>query len=539
MDGNMEGWRKEVLKKIDVTDKLIIVVDPNGLLLDEEIISYLKGKNYILIEYLDYASFRYDYELEYRLGILFKREKYILRVTTEEMSIPYDLLQDGFYCELSFSDIFLNIDSDILNVMGTKDIDSLYRTYKNIPNNISRQESLKFITKYVYKIPYDNVESIADLYKLLLNIQYANLSLPDIFITFIADELSKIAAFNSMNIYRFLSSFAYFLSVLQEEWETFTICIENNQKVNSAHPFKDKTLWSLVDNLFLEKKLKPVKTKKPILYSKTYYPGLLIKEDDNLINSANYLFESINNLLSKKINKNVWFDISDKYAELSLLMISNEIFNDKFEEKIKDLNKLINIRFLEWILQNYAFLINMPYLPSPVMVHHIPHYFASKKYNKLALIVMDGMNYYQWKQIKYLLSIQDNQLLFDEKAVFSWIPTITSVSRQAIFSGKIPDEFAMSITTTNKEKREWQEFWQNNGIHPSYVQYVKGLGKKKYKNLKEFNNPKTKILGIVIDIIDKLTHNALLGNKGLSTEIKTWMQSKYLLNILTELLDDK
>jgi hypothetical protein len=70
-------------------------------------------------------------------------------VTTEEMSIPYDLLQDGFYCELSFSDIFLNIDSDILNVMGTKDIDSLYNTYKNITNNISRQESLEFITKYV------------------------------------------------------------------------------------------------------------------------------------------------------------------------------------------------------------------------------------------------------------------------------------------------------------------------------------------------------------------------------------------------------
>lgn len=539
MDGNMEGWRKEVLKKIDITDKLIIVVDPDGLLLDKEIISYLESKNYTLIEYTDYAFFRYKYELEYRENLLFKRKKYILRVTTEEISIPYDLLQEGFYCELSYSDLFTSIDSDILNVMDKRDIDILYSTYKDFPSNITRQESLKFITKSVYKIPYDNVQSIVDLYKLLLNIEYADLSLPDIVIRFIADELSKITAFNLLDIYRFFSSFAYFLSILQEEWETFTLTIESNQENNISHPFKDKTLWSLVDNLFLEKKLKPIKTTKPILYSKTYYPGLLIKEDDNLINSANYLFRSINNLLSKKINKNVWFDISDKYAELSLLMVSNEIFSDKFKKEIKDLDKLINIRFLEWILQNYALLINMPYLPSPVMIHHIPHYFASKKYNKLALIVMDGMNYCQWKQMKYLLSIQDNQLLFDEKAVFSWIPTITPISRQAIFSGKIPDEFAMSITTTYKEKGKWQEFWQNNDIHPSYVQYVKGLGKKKYKNLKEFNNPKTKIMGIVIDIIDKLTHNALLGNKGLSTEIKTWMQSKYLLDILIELLDDK
>jgi len=59
MDGNLEGWRKEVLKKIDIADNLIIVVDPDGLLLDKEIISYLKSKKYTLIEYTDYAFFRY------------------------------------------------------------------------------------------------------------------------------------------------------------------------------------------------------------------------------------------------------------------------------------------------------------------------------------------------------------------------------------------------------------------------------------------------------------------------------------------------
>lgn len=538
MDGNLEGWRKEVLKKIDIAENLIIAVDPDGLLLDKEIIPYLKSKNYTLVEYTDYAFFRYKYELEYRENILFKRKKYILRVTIEATSIPYDLLQEGLFCELSYSDIFTTIDSDIINLMDKKDIDLLYSLHGEFLYGITRQESLKLITTRVYKIPYDNVESIAELYKLILNIQYANLSLPAIFIRFISDELSKIPAFNSLDIYRFLSSPAYFLSILQEEWENFVSAIENNTKKSKLHPFNDKTLWSLVDNLFLEKKLKPIKTTKPILYSKTYYPGLLIKEDDNLINSANYLFSSINKLLSEKINKNVLFDISEKYAELSLLAISNEVISDGYKKEIKELDIRINAQFLEWLLQNYALLINMPHLPSPVMVHHIPHYFVSKKHNKLALIVIDGMNYCQWKQIKYLLSTQDNQLLFDEKAVFSWIPTITSISRQAIFSGKIPDEFAMSITTTNREKGEWQEFWQNNGIHPSYVQYVKGLGKKKYKNLKEFNNPKTKIMGIVIDIIDKLTHNALLGNKGLSTEIRTWMQSKYLLNIITEFLED-
>lgn len=46
------------------------------------------------------------------------------------------------------------------------------------------------------------------------------------------------------------------------------------------------------------------------------------------------------------------------------------------------------------------------------------------------------------------------------------------------------------------------------------------------------------MLGIIIDLVDKLTHNALLGNNGLSAEIKIWMRDKYLLNMITDLLDE-
>jgi len=103
----MEGWRKEVFKKIDITENLTIAVDPDGLLLDNEIISYLESNNFTLIEYTDYVFFRYKYELEYRKNIFYHKKKYIVRVTTEEASIPYDLLQKGFYCEYLMQ-IFLN-----------------------------------------------------------------------------------------------------------------------------------------------------------------------------------------------------------------------------------------------------------------------------------------------------------------------------------------------------------------------------------------------------------------------------------------------
>lgn len=301
-------------------------------------------------------------------------------------------------------------------------------------------------------------------------------------------------------------------------------------------------MWSLVDNLFLEKKLKPVKTVQPVLYPEPYHVGLLVREEDALASSVKHLSDIINKLLIAKIDKDTWHKIGEKYAELSYLLISSaeKIYNgidSKYEKEMKALDRQINASFLKWLLENYALLINSPYFPAPVMVHHIPHYLAAKKHAKLALIVIDGLNYSQWKQLKAVLSEQDSGLLYDETTVFAWIPTVTAVSRQTLFAGKIPWEFADAINITSKEKAAWQEFWQSNGLHTSYVQYIIGLGKKKYEASREFNQPKTKVLGIVIDLVDKLAHRALLGNKGQFAALKIWLQNKYLLNMITGLLD--
>src|SRR5690606_39991248 len=52
----------------------------------------------------------------------------------------------------------------------------------------------------------------------------------------------------------------------------------------------------------------------------------------------------------------------------------------------------------------------------------------------------------------------------DEHAIFSWIPTLTQIGRQAIFSGRIPMEFATSIEGTDREPVHWSNFWQDRGL---------------------------------------------------------------------------
>ena len=55
------------------------------------------------------------------------------------------------------------------------------------------------------------------------------------------------------------------------------------------------------------------------------------------------------------------------------------------------------------------------------------------------------------------------------------MPTLTSVSRQAIFSGLKPREFADTIESTAPEPNQWARFWQDHGLRANEVLYRKGI----------------------------------------------------------------
>ena len=103
---------------------------------------------------------------------------------------------------------------------------------------------------------------------------------------------------------------------------------------------------------------------------------------------------------------------------------------------------------------------------------HAPSHPASSRTHvnevrehKAALVLIDGLALHQWIVIRQELVKQRPGVRFRENAVFAWIPTITSVSRQAAFAGKPPIYFPNSIHTTDKEPALWTQFWRTKGCH--------------------------------------------------------------------------
>ncbi len=116
---------------------------------------------------------------------------------------------------------------------------------------------------------------------------------------------------------------------------------------------------------------------------------------------------------------------------------------------------------MEWVVLNYGNLTSISYVNGPVMVHQIPWYLnyimKKQKYDRVALLVFDGMSVDNWYLIKRYLN--KNALWnIEEKKSFAWIPTLTSISRQAIFSGDIPLYFKDTIFLQITKKNDGKSF---------------------------------------------------------------------------------
>jgi PglZ domain len=147
------------------------------------------------------------------------------------------------------------------------------------------------------------------------------------------------------------------------------------------------------------------------------------------------------------------------------------------------------------------------------------------------------------KSLKNLLACQHHikprAIGFEENTCFAWLPTPTSVSRQAIFSGLKPREFAETIESTSAEPNQWSRFWQDQGLRANEVMYRNGI-KRRYQLTElgtDLSAPSIKVAGIVVDMVDEIVHGAMLGKRGIATQIEGWCESGFVDQLSSLLLD--
>jgi hypothetical protein len=557
----MSNWRDVILNDfVPNVSKLTLVADPDCLLTEETLAMELRKRRFDLIEFSDPVEFRYAYESRYRS--IWDRGEHtdlvvILRLQNEELeSLPYDLLQAGRKLSFNLGDIFPHLSYPVIEKLDRGLLDSLYEAQqKTSPDRMGDNATKDFILRHVFRIAAELIVNDVELLRVLLRLHYGKIQLPSILAARLIRVLESHGLFNTWPLSEIVPDDAAFFAFLQERWPLFLTKLDitdHAREDSSRHrfvypgpdslPFEHQDIKVYIDNLFLEGKLTPVETQRveietePWIWSGIVLPGV----DDEEIRISR-LFDIVEKELSTTNSRHSdWIVFALKWAELtSLIHCSN---NTKYQTRLRTIGDSLNAIFATWLSDHYSSLANLPPV-SPAMLHHVPRLLArnmeeSANY-RVALIVVDGLALDQWVTMRQLLQKQDGNLMMRESATFAWIPTLTSVSRQSVFSGKLPQYFPASINSTSNEEKHWKQFWEGHGLSRLDVVYQRGLGDGDASEILDslIHHGKTRVVGLVVNKVDDIMHGMQLGSAGMHNQIKQWCQGGFLTALIGDLLE--
>jgi hypothetical protein len=233
-----------------------------------------------------------------------------------------------------------------------------------------------------------------------------------------------------------------------------------------------------------------------------------------------------------------WLVFAHRWAELLAAWYQMSLPDQPaMRQQFEDVQAHMDDAFFEWVFQRYRGLYNLP-AAQPAMLHHIPRYLARKldtaEAAKIALLVLDGLALDQWIVLRDVLMLRRPQWHCHEAAVFAWLPTLTSVSRQAVFAGKPPVYYPGSIHRTDKEAALWTQFWTDQGLAQTAVAYARSL--RTDADLATVENivthPRVRVVGLVIDAVDLIMHGMTLGTAGMHNQVRQWAEDGFLVRLL-------
>lgn len=560
----MSSWRDQILREFtpDVA-RLTLVADPDGLLLEEGILAAIRERGFELLPFEDHIAFRYAYESRFRSRWDQGKQTdlaVVLRSAVSDLgSLPYDLLQSGRQLSFSLGEIFPKLSYPVLTALDRGDLDALYKAQKqHAPGVLGENATKEFVLRHVFGIAPELIRKPSDLLRVLLRRHYREQRIPAPLDERFVQLLRQQNDFGEWPLETIIPDREAFFAFLQERWPFFLdqsakragLRVREHESSYgfripgpSDLPFDHSDIRVYMDNLFLEGLLQAVPHPQAESLPKTWLT-IGIRTDEQAEGTRRMV--GLINAIAASIPKedarhDDWFSFARTWAELvSLALESDATLPEATRQKMQALQTRIDAALVPWLAKRYAGLINLPPVP-PVMLHHIPRFLSrhigDAEEHKVAFVLVDGLSLNQWIVIRQELVKQDLEFQFRENVVFAWIPTITSVSRQAAFAGKPPVYFPNSIHTTSKEPALWTQFWVDQGLTLQEVAYAKGLGDGALDSVEEIiARPKTRVIGLVVDTVDKIMHGMALGAAGMHNQVRQWAGQPFMAKLLALLL---
>ncbi|CAJ5232028.1 PglZ domain [Burkholderia pseudomallei] len=559
----MTTWVDRILKEFpsDLA-RLWIVADPDDVLLDEQVLSGLSERGFEVVPFEDSIAFRVEYEERYRSawdrGESGPSRALILHLRgTNVRDLPWDYLSQARTLSLSLADLFPKLSYAVVRLLGSEMLPSLFEAQaRHAHQSLGETATKEFVLTHIFRISPHLITRPEDLWRELLRLHYRDVVLPPVLALHVEQVVGEHNAVRGIPIAELFAHKSITLRVVQEAWFRYLsrlgiTGIRTGEPTLPGYlvkidpPFDHHDVRVIVDSMFLDGTLHPLIVQGVPATLPEWAKAGVVQDPTSM---RNLVLEGIKNLMGElptiESPHRDWSHFSRRLGEvISRFHGLDTVQAESIKDEMRNLRIEADERLRDWVGKHYANLPSLPAAKAPIMVHHVPRYLSLRRGNgeqKIALLVFDGLAVDQWIQIRESLINRSQRLMFDENACFAWLPTLTSVSRQALFSGLRPREFAESIETTSQEPAQWIRFWQDNGLRANEVLYRKAI--KRTDDLPALEaalaNPSVKIAGLVVDTVDEIIHGAVLGKRGIASQIASWCESGFVDRLFSLLLDN-
>lgn len=559
------SWREPILKPfVPGIARKTVVADPDELFRDDKIFREITERGFTLIYFEEPISFRFLYESELREAWDRGENREVVVVVRPDIreveKLPADLLQNARQLAFYLKDVFPNLSYTVVSKLDRMYFDILSQAHDHYAKQpLGEALTKEFILKHVFETAPELIKKDSDLLRALLQRHYRKQQVPAALDDYLLSILGKIGRFEDWPLRAIVPDRGAFFDFLQERWALFVKSQVGGEwpesKVAEAAvlkypgvpiiPFDHDDVRVYIDNLFTEGILKPIEC---VAQKIKAAPWIRVGLKGETQAGQEVRFEELCRTVEEKVpaedvNAHAWLIFSQQYGQMQRVWNENaQALKTIHGTRYAELRRMIGKRFSDWVSTAYRGIYNYPAV-NPVMVHHIPAFLANrmaqKEASKVAFLLIDGLAMDQWLLLKDTLAPALTDASIQENALMAWIPTITPVSRQAAFSGKIPVYFTETIYRTDRDEYGWRQFWSDRGFQLDEVGFAALRGEAAdIGKIESILDHRVRALACTIFKVDEIMHGVQVGAPGMAAQVKIWAEDGFLCNLIRRLLTE-
>lgn len=225
-----------------------------------------------------------------------------------------------------------------------------------------------------------------------------------------------------------------------------------------------------------------------------------------------------------------WLEFATVWARLSLLRVNAGLpTGHAVNVEMDALHADAELRFQAWLTdrdcQNYRALFTLTAAEVPATLDKVAGVAARTlgrlgRTGRVAVLVLDGMGLLEWELLRPVVERQLHSRIAIDTSMFAMVPTLTDVSRQAVFSGMRPGQDGVRpperwLATTSREGRQWSYYWsaqERVTVDANDVRYLaQGVREPSAlaADVQSAIDDRVRVLGIVAVEMDKIMHGSL------------------------------